>query len=129
MAEKSARHCHKEKIDMPIELGKKVSELSGAELDYWVAKANGCGTGEVWLEDNKCRLRVMRSSIVYSPSTDWSQGGPIIQKYGISLDHKGDGKYDAKFLAGKPMTGMNALQATCRLVVALRFGEEVPDET
>jgi hypothetical protein len=113
-------------------LNKKVSELNGAELDYWVARAEGIPRGNIFLGKQYCTVDLSEDSLrsePYSPSTDWSQGGPIIQKYGISLGHKGDGKYDAKFLAGKPMTGMNALQATCRLVVALRFGGEVPDET
>ena len=53
----------------------KVSELTGPALDWTVAGAEGnyslfydCGYGEIW-----------------APSTDWAQGGPIIEREGISV--------------------------------------------
>lgn len=43
-------------------------ELLGAELDRWVAKADG-----------------KAASSGFSPSTDWAAGGPIIEREGIHV--------------------------------------------
>jgi len=51
----------------------KTSELTGAALDWAVAKANG-NTGHFLIDG-------------YSPSTNWAQGGPIIEREGINLDN------------------------------------------
>jgi hypothetical protein len=51
----------------------KTSELSGVALDYCVA----------FLED---QLFDGENDIdMYSPSTDWAQGGPIIEREGVTL--------------------------------------------
>lgn len=57
---------------------KKVSELSGAQLDWAVAK---CEKPE-WL-GNQAETYVVKCG--FSPSTDWSQGGPIIEMENISI--------------------------------------------
>ena len=49
----------------------KTSELTGAALDWAVSKC----------EDVYC------FDCSYTPSTDWSQGGPIIEREGINLDN------------------------------------------
>lgn len=72
----------------------KTAELTGALLDYWVAKAeaaNDTGSlghicidrmdlhGETWTElweSAGCRFR---------PSSDWAQAGPIIDREKISI--------------------------------------------
>jgi hypothetical protein len=91
---------------------RKVSELTGAELDYWVAKAEGWSffasrhrqwhvtepSGEEhyldWPEpfDSKTGKKNEDPpawSIIhecgFAPSTDWSQGGPIIEREWIQL--------------------------------------------
>jgi len=47
----------------------KTSELTGAALDWAVAKCEGRKDNDFgWWWDN------------YKPSTDWSQGGPIIER-------------------------------------------------
>jgi hypothetical protein len=56
----------------------KTSELTGDALDWAVAKCEGV------------LMRWERSThdeapLEYSPSTDWAQGGPIIEREGISL--------------------------------------------
>lgn len=65
----------------------------------------------------------------YSPSTDWSQGGPIIEREGIDPDPMigDDGKpeYWACFLGNSTSHGSTLLIAAMRCYVASRFGEEV----
>jgi hypothetical protein len=58
----------------------KVSGLSGAALDWAVAKCEG-HTGK-WINDD---LEGNHIEKAYSPSTDWAQGGPIIEENGITL--------------------------------------------
>ena len=65
----------------------KTSELTGPALDWAVAK---CEEGEdlaegwhphTWVRGGQHELR----DTPYSPSTDWAQGGPIIEREGINL--------------------------------------------
>ena len=93
---------------------KKVSELTGAELDYWVAMAEE-----------------MDADIVvdggFSPSRCWHDGGPIIERFEITVRPSimpGNGwvaYIDAgcSFYAGAPLT------AAMRAYVASKFGQEV----
>jgi len=58
----------------------KTSELSGAQLDWAVAQIEG-----LWDElDFEALPLEFRPNIKYS--TDWAQGGPIIQSERITLD-------------------------------------------
>lgn len=65
----------------------KTEALTGTALDWAVAKA------EELIPSNNIRIANnvvlawddMDGWIVYSPSTDWAQGGPIIERERISL--------------------------------------------
>lgn len=63
----------------------KTSEITGPVLDWAVAKCEKPGiTGQA--PDGKLRAMPTSSfgpTVVYSPSTDWSQGGSIIEREGI----------------------------------------------
>lgn len=52
-----------------------VSEASQLQLDYLVAST--MGTGAYW------QSKEFRDT--FSPTTDWAQGGPIIEREGISV--------------------------------------------
>jgi hypothetical protein len=59
----------------------KTSELTGAALDWAVAKCEGV------------LMRWERSThdeapLEYSPSTDWAQGGAIIEREGLTITHQ-----------------------------------------
>lgn len=65
----------------------KVSEATGPVLDWMVAKCEGYepewDENDFWLEHptlTPCWL-----TNTYEPSTDWAQGGPIIEQKGISV--------------------------------------------
>lgn len=100
----------------------KVSELTGPALDWTVAGAEGnysifydCGYGEIW-----------------APSTDWAQGGPIIEREKIEL------RYHDVIVAGiwyrdgigsdecsHKAIGPTPLIAAMRCYVVSKLGEEV----
>ena len=71
----------------------KTSELTGAALDWAVAKCEGATdfwfdtVATYWVklngEDRALRYGWAQA---YLPSTDWSQGGPIIEREGIDLE-------------------------------------------
>jgi hypothetical protein len=118
----------------------KTSELTGALLDYWVAKANGyplcgdamqidyilIGTGEGDLQR-------------FSPSTDWSKGGKIIERERIHIAYMPSdvqpevprwyANLHSRLNANgsRSQVGPTALIAAMRCYVAIKFGDEVPD--
>jgi hypothetical protein len=102
----------------------KVSELTGAQLDYWVARAEGHEVNE-W-----CELLDVRepggAPMDYHPSTDWAQVGPLIEKYGMYLDVGGD--WEARCMTSPSYArGDTPLQAICRAVVRAAFGDDVDE--
>lgn len=77
----------------------KTSELSGAALDWAVAKAEGWTVttasdkkGQyLWLVYGINEMKLSQ----YRPSTNWMRGGPIIEREGISLEYDGLGTWVA----------------------------------
>lgn len=111
----------------------KTSELVGAALDWVVAVAIGYelrgGAGfnhEAWFDGYK----FVSSTSKWQPSTDWSQGGPLIEKHQVELEWNGiDGKA-LWWLARHedieaPQIGDTLLIAACRAIVAANLGDEV----
>ena len=65
----------------------KTAELTGAALDWTVAKCEG--KNGVLHDDGITRCIVIASESgvykgIWKPSTNWAQGGPIIEREGIS---------------------------------------------
>ena len=60
-----------------------VNELSGPALDWAVAK---CEKIEDFNDDNRPYLKHCTIYEEYSPSSNWAQGGPIIEKKQISIN-------------------------------------------
>jgi hypothetical protein len=123
-----------------------VSELTGALLDYWVARANGWTFGpphkvhewDVW-RDGSGEIVGTIPAQSYTPSTDWAQGGPIIEReqgafqtYHGLLGYPADRIVSASMgreLMRYQMDGPTHLVAAMRAYVASKFGAEVADET
>jgi len=137
----------------------KVSELEGAQLDFWVARADPqskglrmewrgdhwVGIGEIDGKDEviiagaspgfhaakKVRMLYGRDLMaVYRPSSDWAQGGPLIEREEgvITRDDGGNRWYQAEMGIGSSRrleTGPAHLVAAMRAFVASRFGVEV----
>jgi len=122
----------------------KTSELTDAALDWAVAK---CAGVEVWYDDLPQVLRKARGNEgEYAPSDRWEQGGPIIEREGISVmlsfrDSYAEGanakpsgwcarKYQYGVLNEPLSHGPTPLIAAMRCYVASKLGDEVdvPEE-
>jgi hypothetical protein len=105
----------------------KTSELQGAALDWAVAKCEGKGIEfddpkDPWLTLDGIAYQPLHS---YTPSTDWAQGGPIIEREGIALL--------PTWTAERPgfsADGPTPLIAAMRCYVASKLGDEIelPEE-
>ena len=111
----------------------KTSELTGAALDWAVAKCEPDDTLAIYFDDGEPLCRDDWSdNQEFKPSTDWSQGGVIIEREKISLKHHRENSYDlyaGKWEAGHPEcdheTGDTPLIAAMRCYVASILGDEV----
>lgn len=110
----------------------KTSELTGALLDLWVARAEGqkvfaYRTPDGVL-DHLVTAHMSFGNGKYAPSTDWAQGGPIIDREKIAL------KFDATSWDAQTQgddwiyAAPTSLVAAMRAYVASKFGDTVPDE-
>ena len=106
----------------------KASEMQGVALDWLVAKAGmedfGFVAGEFFIsgEDDP-----------YHPSTNWAQGGPIIERERIHLAHSHAKGHWVAFIANSEfgnVFGPTPLVAAMRCYVASKLGDEVvlPEE-
>ena len=108
----------------------KVSELEGAELDYWVAKALGWTpdpdmSPESYTEGYWHGTSDFYAKYEWKPSTNWNQGGPLIEKFYICLDYDFCGTWIAAIPEKPNKYGPTPLIAAMRALVASKFGEEV----
>jgi hypothetical protein len=101
----------------------KTRELTGIALDWAVASAEGA---DWWAaEEPRDGLFVdYERTQRYSPSTDWSQGGPIINRHIFRLEDDPEHGWLAE--AGTCQErGETALIAAMRCYVASKLGAEV----
>jgi hypothetical protein len=113
----------------------KTSELTGAALDWAVAKTADYLTqlGDHWmvtLPKVSARMNfVPGPRCVFTPSTRWAQGGPIIEQELIELSIDGasnDGMWVAKSPDWHaPASGPTPLVAAMRCYVAAKLGDTV----
>jgi hypothetical protein len=103
----------------------KVSELTGAALDWAVANCEGELSqhgGQVHLVESKVRFYEDTLDIQYTPSTDWAQGGPIIERCCINVYYDGGGYWCATTDSGDPPRfGPTPLIAAMRCYVASKW--------
>ena len=98
----------------------KTSELTGAALDWAVAK---CEDGLDWDDDRLCY--VTEHGQDFEPSTNWAQGGPIIERERIGLRDDGGDGWAADDYISATMHGPTPLIAAMRCYVASKLGDEV----
>lgn len=107
----------------------KTSELADLALNWAVATAEGeeaeLDKGEIvtWEYVNYRKYR-----LVWEPSTNWTQGGPMIEREGIDLYQSGC--WAAEMGGTHRQEGPTPLIAAMRCFVASRLGDEieVPNE-
>lgn len=120
----------------------KVSEATGPVLDWMVAKAEGAlaPVGNLYFVGRQLFVAVggdlgpLGEWVLYTPSTDWAQGGPITERQGIATRRwletgwEAD-KWNFKF-DERHMNGPTKLIAAMRCYVASKLGDEVevPEE-
>jgi len=102
----------------------KTADLTGALLDFWVAKATGAKPS-------------VDSQMQFIPSTSWEQAGPIIEREGIHIaPMPGKGSTWCATAVGRLQDRANAtpgpwiqgptpLVAAMRAFVAAKFGTDV----
>ena len=105
----------------------KTSELTGAALDWAVAKCEGLPVTQKHYD--------LRFIDEYPFSTDWAQGGPIIEqkRIGIKPIYQGYGVLHwsaVQELGEGRRTGPTPLIAAMRCYVASKLGDdiEIPEE-
>ena len=119
-------------------MGTKTAELTGAALDWAVAK---CLPDDEYLFDPHPYLPDENGQPHYfKPSTDWTLSGPIIERERIEWQWLPSSHKAHQYGARKPshggmnrtfcMDGPNVLVAAMRCYVASRLGDEVevPEE-
>lgn len=114
----------------------KTSELTGAQLDYWVAKAMGLPLrADVWHGDGVFVGHGSGGLASFAPSTDWTQGGPIIEREQISIGYGDQGGRErggwtafVHEVDGLEFDFESPLVAAMRAFVASKFGENLPDD-
>ncbi len=95
----------------------KTAELTGMALDWVVAKCEGHGIGV--LDDPW-----------FMPSTKWAQGGPLIEREGITIQQSPERDCWMAHKDGPAYEGPTPLIAAMRCYVASKLGDEieVPDD-
>lgn len=116
----------------------KVSEASGVVLDWLVARCEG----KLITDVDEVVLDV---PLDYTPSRDWAQGGPIVEReriepYWVGEECRAAIKFKTKTITPngfevvtdtfKSYQGASLLEAAMRCYVTSKLGEEVevPDE-
>lgn len=114
----------------------KTSELTGAHLDYWVGRAEGLPVGidsgvccyvkdeKTWPKDPFYRS-IACSLAQFSPSTNWAQGGPIIERAAIPVRQLKERHFPNWQAGSQRCFGPTPLIAAMRCYVASKFGDEV----
>ncbi|MFA6063838.1 MAG: phage protein NinX family protein [Gallionella sp.] len=100
----------------------QTAQLTGAALDWAVAKCEG-----ITIPADALARQQAGVARGYSPSTDWAQGGPIIEREWIDVVKIHGHGWHAD--CGKVATGPTPLIAAMRGYVASKLGDtvDVPD--
>lgn len=114
----------------------KVAELIGLALDWAVAKCEGRietgGYGEPVVIYRELHLHYCDVVLdaTYSPSTDWAQGGPLIDSAGIAVSFGPQWTAVHNRRLGHCYYGPTPLIAICRCYVASKLGDtvDIPEE-
>ena len=112
----------------------ETSQLSGPALDWAVAKS----VAKENVKIEQCRgadapafCVVLTNGAHWTPSTDWTQGGPLIERY-CGITNCEDEKQPEPFYAETRCSNLNGyangttiLIAVCRAIVAAELGDDV----
>lgn len=104
----------------------RTRELTGAALNWAVAKCEEANIGDGYYTG----IVLRDGDFKYDPSTDWAQGGPIIEREQLELASTDDTLDDDKWISWSTdgnhvMYGTNLLIAAMRCYVASKLGYNV----
>jgi hypothetical protein len=104
----------------------KVSKATPLQIDWMVAQCIG-GLSKAYLDGGT--FKELHDCGRYNYSTDWAQGGPLIEREGIAINGVEDDAWKATLPSGSCI-GPTMLIAAMRCYVASKLGDEVevPDE-
>jgi hypothetical protein len=108
----------------------KTSELTGAALDWAVAKCEGRPHSYAVVD---VKGEPPLTAAVFTPSTDWALGGPIVEREWIELTlntDPGGGEWVAQIADDVPdgyhsASGPTPLIAAMRCYVTFKLGDEI----
>lgn len=109
----------------------KTADLIAPALDWAVGEVEGEWLDEPYhLRLSDDRIWCNNHSYGYCPSTDWSQGGPLIEKHGVAfLVEQNFDEPDAWVAVIRDdeavARGETHLIAACRAIVAAKLGDVV----
>ena len=114
----------------------KTAQLEGAALDWAVAKCEGkLKTFDFYLHESTGAFMLESGdvSFLYSPSTQWKEGGPIIEREKMVLGYLNGLACASTFEGNRHQRmefGTTPLIAAMRCYVASKLGDEVevPEE-
>jgi hypothetical protein len=111
------------------------NELTDIALDWAVAKCAGIELLDPHNNEWELCWTLLgdNSGDYYTPSTDWSQGGPIIEREGIGFfpsEREGKPRWGARMVNTYISYGPTPLIAAMRCYVASKLGDtvDVPEE-
>lgn len=117
----------------------KVAVIDDCNLAYWVASAENltpfifgkiCGTVEATIGSTPIIKNAKCVGHSYEPHMNWGQGGPLMEKYAVTLYPYLDGLgwyAHACNGRGTRMEGPTPLLATMRSIIATKYGKDVSD--
>ncbi len=118
----------------------KVARIDDWELAYWVAIAENlsplslgkiCATSEKTNDSYPIYENTQFVGYSFEPHIKWSQGGPLIDKYAVSIYPNLDelGWYaHARRGRGTRMEGLSPLVAAMRSIIATKFGKDINEQ-
>lgn len=124
----------------------KTAELTGAQLDYWTAHADGISAENLEIRpiprSGNCHcVRIVRMQMLgpdqsearnvaaeaLNYSHDWHRGGPLVDKFRPHNMPSLNGGWWAAAGRSRFVHGSTPLEAICRAIVCSKFGEEVDE--
>lgn len=108
----------------------KTSELTGPALDWAASVANGMDVYiPAYAETPWVAVRSSTGIYRAALTTDWAQGGPIIERERLEFRQARTGMF-ASYPGGQTWFGQTHLEAAMRCFVASKLGDEVdvPEE-
>jgi hypothetical protein len=112
----------------------KTSELTGAQLDWAVAKCEGINLHHAIQPHGYLEILFNEANggDVFTPSNDWAQGGPIIEREKITLYWNDKNKHWSGYGYSETYieNGPTPLIAAMRCYVASKLGDtiDIPKE-